>query len=363
MEPVDRVAELVLPALRQADVRVAQCERSYSERGQYQEWQTIPSGKHTRLHPKMASIFKKAEIDVVSLASNHLLDWGYEPLLDTIDLFHKMGKQTIGAGRNSEEARRPAIVEKNGVKVAILGYCSVLREGQAAVGDKPGIAPMRAYTSYEPIDYQPGTPPKIISTPFAEDIVSMQEDIKKAKALADSVVIIIHWGLRFVPKTLATYQQPVAHAAIDAGADLIIGHHAAVPKAIEVYKGKVCFYSIGTFLSTGRREKRRMFEWDLFWFEVDPDSLQSQPIHCRQIILPKIVFSKRGVERVAFLPAYINKLAQPEVLNSKDTRFQDIVQYMEWVSDFVPHKFRVDKDEVVIEGLGWRPIQYGKDAY
>ncbi|MFH1087871.1 MAG: CapA family protein, partial [Chloroflexota bacterium] len=185
IEPVDRLAELALPALRQADIRLAQCERSYSERGWYQEWKTIPGGLHTRQHPRLASVFKTAGIDVVSLASNHAMDWGYEPLLDTIDLFRGMGMQVIGAGRNSEEARRPAIVEKNGVKVAILGYLSVLRDGQAAGTAKPGLAAVRAKTYYDTIDFQPGSPPLIISEPVEEDVVAMEQDIKKAKTQAD----------------------------------------------------------------------------------------------------------------------------------------------------------------------------------
>ena len=65
----------------------------------------------------------------------------------------------------------------------------------------------------------------------------------------------IHWGLRHVPKTICTYQSPVAHAAIDGGADLILGHHAHSIKAVEVYKGKVCFYSIGNFMTTGRAQR------------------------------------------------------------------------------------------------------------
>ena len=136
---------------------------------------------------------------------------------------------------------------------------------------------------------------------------------------------------------------------VEAGADLILGHHSHCPKAVEVYKGKVCFYSSGNFLTTGSHAKRPPVEWNLFWFQNDPDSLYDFPIHCKQTILPKIVFSKQGIERIAFLPAYINKLAQPEVLDAKHPRFQELVDYMEWVSDYVPHKFRVEGNEVVVE--------------
>ena len=354
IEPVDRLAELIKPVLAQADFRVAQCERVYSERGFYEEWKTtIPGGKHVRQPPRLASIFKAAGIDVVSLASNHSLDWGYDPLLDSVDLFRDMGLQTIGAGRNTEEARRPVILEKNGVKVAIIGYSSVIRDGWAAGVAKPGVAPMRAWTHFTPIDFQPGSPPKIRSEPVEEDLVAMREDIARAKEKADAVVVFIHWGIRLVPKVLAEYQQTMAHAIIDAGADLILGHHAHVPKAVEVYKGKVCFYSIGNFLTTGSWEKRVPFEWNFYWYQPDnkndPESLYDMPVHCKQTIVPKIVFSKKGVERVSFSTAYINRLAQPEPLTAADPRFDQLVEYMEWVSDYVPHKFRVEGDEVVVD--------------
>src|SRR4029077_1747870 len=141
--------------------------------------------------------------------------------------------------------------------IAFLAYCSVLREGDEARQGKPGIVPMRAHTYYKrggnqsEAFPQPGTPPRILTVPYEEDLQALQEDIRKAKQQADAVVMSIHWGLHHIPKAIATYQPKVAHAAIDAGADLILGHHPHCLKAVEVYKGKVCFYSIGNFMSTG----------------------------------------------------------------------------------------------------------------
>lgn len=349
VEPVDRLADLVLPLLRQADFRLAQCERTYSERGAWQEWMTLPRGNMTRQPRSKASIFRKAGIDVVSVASNHCLDFGYDPLFDTIDYFRSEGMQVIGGGRNSMEARQPAILEKDDVKVAILGYCSVIRDGQAAGEKKPGIAPMRASTHYVIQDFQPGSPPKIVTVAFEQDIAAMRRDIEMAKARADSVVIFIHWGICYLPKTIATYQPVVAHAAIDAGADLIIGHHAHLPKGVEVYKGKVCFYSVGNFMTTGVSDLGAEVRWDLVWYHRDPDSLYYFPIQCKQAIFPKVTFTKRGVERIAFIPVYMNKLAQPEPLFASDPRFHDLLQTMEWSSDQMPHQFRTDGDEVVVE--------------
>src|SRR5262249_50911012 len=301
-EPTERLADLIAPVLRQADVRLGQCERTYSERGadpQFTDGPGQQSGHHSRLPPRMAGIFKAAGIDIVSMASNHAMDWGPDALLDTIDLFRGMGKQVIGAGRDGEEARKPAIVERNGVRIAILAYCSVLRSGQAAGKGKVGIAPVRAHNHYLPEEFQPGTPPKIVTVPYEEDVLALQEDIRKAKQQADVVIVSIHWGLRLVPKTICTYQPPGAPAAIDAGAALILGHHAHSIKAIEVYKGKVCFYSIGNFMTTGAPKARAAFlEWNFNWFRIEdecmpPSGMYNFPAHCRMTMLPKISMSRK----------------------------------------------------------------------
>ena len=349
IQPVDRLVDLVLPTLESVDFRIAQCERTYSTRGAYPGWVEQPGGVHTRQDPALASIFEKSGFDVVSLASNHAMDYGPDPMLDTIDLFRGWGMQVIGAGSMEEEARRPAILEKNGVRVAVLAYCSVLRDGQAAGVANPGIAPMRARTFYEMDGFQPGTPPTVTTTPVEEDLQALEADIAKAKESAHAVVIFIHWGIRLLPKINADYQHVVAHRAIDAGVDLILGHHAHCVKAVEVYKGKVCFYSIGNFMTTGSRKIHNVPEWNLYWREQDLESLYNFPPHCNPTMIPKITVTKSGVERVAILPAYINKLAQPEVLQQGNPLFDEVLRELEWVSDYVPHTFKVVGDEVLVE--------------
>ncbi len=349
LKPVDRFAEKITPVLKEADIRFGQCERTYSKRGWSPQYAYGPHGQTTRLDPDMSTVFKAAGFNVVSLASNHAMDWGPEPVLDTVELFRSTGIQVIGAGKDGEEARKPAIFERNGVKVAILAYCSVLRDGQAAGPGKAGVAPLRAHTYYEPEDFQPGTPPKIITVPYEEDLKALEEDIKKVRAEADVVIVSLHWGVRYIPKIIATYQPPVAHAAIDAGADLILGHHAHVLKAIEVYKGKVCFYSIGNFMTTGAQGPRLPVQWNLYWWKWDLDSLYRFPLDSKKTMIAKAVLSKRGVERVSFLPTFINKQAQPEALDHNDDRFKEILEYMEWVSDQYPHRFKVEGNEIVVE--------------
>jgi len=125
--PIERYTELVRPVLQTVDLRFANCERQYSSRGTVSE-----RAPHGRQPPEMAKIFTDCGFDAVTIANNHMYDFGPDALLDTRALLLEKGIQVTGAGKNLDEAREPAIVEKNGVKVGFLGYCSVIPEGGEA---------------------------------------------------------------------------------------------------------------------------------------------------------------------------------------------------------------------------------------
>jgi poly-gamma-glutamate capsule biosynthesis protein CapA/YwtB (metallophosphatase superfamily) len=347
-EPMSQYSELVRETLAGGDIRFAQIERVYSERGTLQPH----GGAHGRLPPHMASVITDCGFNVVSVAGNHAIDWGAEPLLDTIELLRGKGVQTIGGGRNLAEARQPAVIEAKGLRVAMLAYCSVLHEGYAAGPDTPGVAPMRATARFEPVDYQPGVPPRVITTPNEQDLANLVADVRAAKQTADAVVLSVHWGVHFVPRIIADYQRTVAQAAFDAGADLILGHHAHVPKAIEVFSGKTCFYSLSNFIMTsspkvtgGAEEFRRNYGVPL-----DP-AYPNMPygVDGKRSLVAKAVISKTGI-RTSFLPALIDTRLRPEILHAGDPRFDDMVRFMEWTSEGFVHRFLVEGDEVVISG-------------
>lgn len=347
-EPVAAYATLAKPVLARADIRFAQAERVYSERGALQ---LHAGGAHSRLAPHLAEVFTDCGFDVVSVASNHAMDWGEEALADTIALLRAKGIAVVGAGRDAAEARRPAFLERNGVRVAFLAYCSVLREGYAAGRAKAGVAPLRAHTYYEPFDSQPGVPPRVVTVPYEEDLAAMVEDVAAAKKAAHVVVLSLHWGVHFIPRVIADYQVAVARAAFAAGADLILGHHAHVPKAIGVYGGKVCFFSLSNFIMsapervTGAAEEfsRR------YGVRLDPD-YPNLPYgeDAKRSLIAKAVLSRAGVQRVSFLPVLIDRRLRPEVLRAGDPRFDDAVRFMEWVSEGFEHRFAIEGDEVVV---------------
>jgi poly-gamma-glutamate synthesis protein (capsule biosynthesis protein) len=351
-EPVSGYSSLARPTLAAADLRFAQVERVYSERGALQ---LHSGGAHSRVKPHMASVFTDCGFDVVSLASNHAMDWGEDALLDTIALFRARGMQVIGAGRNLKEARGPAIVERNGVRVALLAYCSILQTGYAAGRDEAGVAPLRAHTYYEPFDYQAGVPPRVVTVPYEEDLAAMVEDIAAAKKAANAVVLSLHWGIHFIPRLIADYQVSVANAAFSAGADLILGHHAHAPKAIGVHRGKVCFYSLSNFImSSTAKSPAKAAEFEKqYGVTLDPEYPHlSYGADAKRSLIAKAVLARDGVKRVSFLPVLIDRQLRPEVLRRGDPRFHDAVRFMEWVSEGFDHRFSVEGDEVVVTGPG-----------
>ena len=345
-EPMDAYSALARPALALADLRFGQVERVYSERGSLQ---VHSGGGHSRCKPALASVFSDCAFDVVSVASNHAMDWGPDALLDTIDLLRGKGMLVVGAGRNLDEARASAIIERKGVRVAFLAFCSILHEGYAAGAAKPGIAPLRAHTYYEPIEYQAGVPPRVVTVPFEDDLHGMLVAIAAAKRSADVVVLSMHWGIHFIPRMIADYQTIAAKAAFAAGADLILGHHAHVPKAIGTFAGKVCFYSLSNFMmssSERSREDGERFE-RRYGVTLDPQYPQlPYGADAKRSLIAKAVLSRDGVEQVSFLPVLIDPQLRPEVLRRGDARFDDAVAYMRWASEGFDSQLQVEGDEV-----------------
>ena len=348
-EPTAPLVELALPVLREGDIRFAQCERVYSQDGVNEKRvHVLPSV----IDPQLAKIYTDAGFNVVNLASNHSQDFREVGVLQNLETFRKLGIHAFGTGKNIEEARKPAIVEKNGIKVAFLGYCSIMRtHDDAATKNKPGAVPMRVHTLYESIEnFQPACPPRILSWPYEEDLAAMENDIRKAKQQADIVIVTCHMGIHFIPKMIAMYETKVTHAAIDAGADLFIGGHSHNPKAIEVYKGKVIFYSLSNFIMSmpGPGPNERLDFYGVPRNNIDYPHMP-YGIDAPKSAIAKITISKTGIERAAFIPTFIDKQLRPEPLKAGDPRFDELLKYWEWVSDQFPHRFRVEGNEVVIE--------------
>jgi hypothetical protein len=350
--PIERYSELVRPTLQSVDLRFSNCERQYSDRGANARAEG-DGQPHGRQPPAMAQIFTNCGFDAVTIANNHMFDFGPEALLDTRRLLLDKGIAVTGAGRDLDEARQPAIVERNGIKVGFLGYCSVIPAGGEAAPGKVGIAPLRVKTEYEPRG--PHASPRVITRPDERDMTIILEDIARLRREVDIVVLAFHWGVIWAPRIIADYQVIAAHACIDAGADLVLGHHAHVPKAIEVYKGKAIFYSLSNFCMTKPFPSAKWSEtpWKHGALRNHADQDPDYPLlpygrDAKRTLLAKAIFTKNGVKSVSFLPMMIDKLYRPEVLHADDPRFDDMVSYMDWASEGFDHTFTRRGDEILV---------------
>lgn len=205
----------VLPYIKQADISITNLESPLIDEGN-----PIPkTGPNLKSPTDSIEALKYAGFDMVTLANNHMMDFGAEGLNSTISICEKNGIRCIGAGSNITEASKVCYIDKKGKTIAFINCCE--NEWSTTDGDKPGCNPLNEVNIY----YQ----------------------IQEAKANADFVILIIHGGHE-------TYELPSPRMKqlyrwfIDLGVDAVIGHHTHCYSGSEIYKGKPIVYSLGNFI-------------------------------------------------------------------------------------------------------------------
>lgn len=211
--------EEVLSIMNNADIMVANNEFTLSNRG------TRLNKAYTfKGDPKRASIYKEMGVDLVSLANNHIYDYGHDAFIDTLNTLKSQDIAFVGAGNNIEEAKKPYYYIINGYKIAFLNATRAEKNiiTPEATENKEGV-----FRCYDPSLFI--------------------EEIQKAKQESDYVVALIHWG-KEQSHTLEQVQIDTGKKYIDAGADVLVGSHAHVLQGMEIYNGKLIAYNLGDFL-------------------------------------------------------------------------------------------------------------------
>jgi poly-gamma-glutamate capsule biosynthesis protein CapA/YwtB (metallophosphatase superfamily) len=199
-----------------ADIEFANLETPITERGA-----KTPKTWNFRAKPRDLKIVRAAGITVVNIANNHVWDYGLEGFLDTLKNLEKDGWTYVGGGRDRAAAEEVRLFKFEGLTVGIVGLTSTHPEAAWAGKSKPGVA----YSDFD----------------------RMGEIVGRARARCDVLVVSFHGGTELADDA-NDIQKAVAHAAIDAGADLFLGHHPHVLQPVEIYKGKPILYSLGNFL-------------------------------------------------------------------------------------------------------------------
>ncbi len=209
---VDYPFELITPFISEFDLAFCNLECPVSAQG-------ASTGKVYcfRADTNFFAGVKNAGFDIFSLANNHIIDWGLAACIDTRDLVERCGLIAVGAGATDDDARTPRIVRKNGLTFAFAAYVGKPLASMLPAG------PARA---------------------SCEEII---EEIERVRDQVDFVIISMHWGTEYV-HIPEKHQVQWARRMIDAGADLIIGHHPHVLQSFEVYNGRFILYSLGNFV-------------------------------------------------------------------------------------------------------------------
>ena len=270
----------------------------------------MPKWSNLRSHPEVIDDVRRFGIDAVSLANNHMLDYGPDALFDTLAACDDAGIPRCGAGKDLDEALEPVALDVGGGRVAILGVATTLPVGSEARSDRPGVAPIRVSQSFELepnlLAEQPGMVPIVRTQGDAEDQSIVCDRIRALKQDGMVVIVMIHWGVPehwLSPYTglLAEYQQPLGRALIDAGADVVCGHHSHTLHPIELHQGKPIFYSLGNFLF---ERPRGFMEPASFIVEVDPSqepSIELTPVLLDERGFPYLIRTddaRRVIERL-----------------------------------------------------------------
>ena len=194
-----------------------------------------------------------ANIGAVGIANN--VNYGDAAITSSITRLDALGLPHTGSGANVTAARAPAVVERKGIRHGFLQRSSVYwPTNHEASANSTGIAVIRAHTAYQvpmhktrqeiPPLNRPGIPPVIITWTDPDYLRAFTDDIAALRERADIVVASCHWGLH---KDVLTYMREIGHAAIDAGADIVIGHGPHYSLPVEIYRGKAIFYGLGSF--------------------------------------------------------------------------------------------------------------------
>ena len=272
-----------LPLLRSADLTLMNLECVIASSGR--PWARWPKVFHFRADPIALDALLEAGTDFVSLANNHVLDYEEEALLEMLDRLDVAGIAHAGAGRNLEEASRPALLEANGLRIGVIALTDN-EPGWAATHDRPG-------TNYLPVVAE------------ASSLDRVRQGIAEARKLgADLVLVCSHWGPYMRERPSPEFQQ-FARATLDAGADLYLGHSAHIFQGIEVRNGKPIFYDAGDFVDD---------------YAVDP------VLRNDRSILIRCTVGRKGARRVELLPVLIENfqvnLATGDDFDAIATRLQ-----------------------------------------
>lgn len=328
--------------LSKGDFVIGQIEVPHTDRGEANSTDVpAPPAPPENLAP-----LKECGFNMCTTCGNHAHDNGLPGIVDTLDLLHQLGIAVTGTGRNLSEAKKPAIVTRKGVRVGLIGFNAVGPKEGWATSHKAGVSYVQILTHHEPSPRAtPGLPARVYTFPEPDSVKEMQADIRALRGQCDVLFVALHKGMVHTHGELQMYERPLAHAAIDAGADAVIGHHAHILRGIEIYKGKPIYHNLGNFVCvthaltpSGDNDSPERMRWieqrkKMFGFTPDPE----MPFYAfnpesRKTILARMTATQDGITEFGFVPCYINREGAPEALSTYEEA-KEVMDYVQQISE------------------------------
>lgn len=308
----------IAPVAQAADIAVAHLEVPHTRRGIEMSGDVPAPGAD----PSHLAALRHAGFDAVTLAGNHIADCGAIGIADTIAELDRLGIASCGADASLASASRPAILRHNEREVAMLSYNCVGPQSAWAAADSAGCA----YVRIDPRDGTAISPQSELIDIDATSLADMQANIAAACAPSRLTIVALHKGITHRPATLAPYECSIAHAAIDAGADIVIGHHGHIPQGIEMYRGRPVYHGLGNGCVVTRalsptQDHPARAEWarrreELFGFKPDP-AYPLAPFHPEAVngLAARLLWHGDGSLQAGFVPLWFEPPGRPIIPN------------------------------------------------
>lgn len=304
----------IAPLTRAADVTIAHLEVPHTRRGVELQGDVPAPGAD----PDHLAALARAGVSAVSMAGNHIADCGAVGIADTIAELDRLGIAHAGAGATLRAARQPAVVAVGDRRIVLLSFNCVGPEIGWATADRAGAA----YVRIAATDGGETRPQATLDRIDPDSLADMMALIR-AQVRADTLVVVaLHKGVTHSPATLAAYERPLAHAAIEAGADVVAGHHAHIAQGIEFYRDKPIFHGLGngvvvTHALSPAQDHPARREWAerrkrLFGFEPDP-AYTLAPFHpeARNGMIGRLRWHADGTVESGFTPVWFEAPGRP----------------------------------------------------
>jgi poly-gamma-glutamate synthesis protein (capsule biosynthesis protein) len=293
------------PLLRGADLAIANLECAVTSH--HERWPGAPKAFYFGAPPAAAQALQDAGIKLVSLANNHILDYGVPGLLDTVDLLDAHGIAHAGAGRELDAALLPAIVERRGLRIGMAAFCDHQADFAAGPG-QPGMAWLPMHE---------GTFPEALEA-FARSLAPLRA------AGCDWPILSLHWGPNMVSRPAPHFRR-LAHAAVELGWKIVFGHSAHVFQGVELYRGCPILYAAGDLIDD---------------YRVDPEFRNDHQL------LFELWLGGEGLERMVLHPLFIRRF---RVMPADGVQREWIFRQMGALCRELGTEVRVEGDVLVIE--------------